>query len=149
MIPGFQDDGFLPPGVHWSSLNEIRIRLGTNPHRRQLLAGLTEALKELAAAGCSTAYIDGSFVSAKNLPADYDACWDLRGVDPQLLDPVFLDFSDGRAAQKRRFMGEFFPAQLPEGASGRAFLEFFQMDKDTGKPKGILAVDLRGYSHDH
>jgi hypothetical protein len=47
-------------------------------------------------------------------------------------------------AQKRRFLGEFFPAQLPEGATGRAFVEFFQVNKLTGEPKGILAIRLRG-----
>src|SRR2546425_628399 len=38
-------------------------------------------------------------------------------------------FSRGRAAQKQRFLGELFPAQLPEGATGRAFLDFFQVSK--------------------
>lgn len=97
----------------------------------------------LATAGCTAAYIDGSFVSAKDFPRDFDVCWDARGVDPTVLDPVFLDFSNSRAAQKRRFMGEFFPAQLPEGASGKTFLEFFQTDKDSGNPKGIVAIDLK------
>jgi hypothetical protein len=64
------------------------------------------------------------------------------GVDPNRLDPIFLDFSNARAAQKRRFMGEFFPAEIPEGASGKTFLQFFQIDKETGKAKGIVALDL-------
>ena len=54
------------------------------------------------------------------------------------------DFSQGRAEQKRRFLGEFFPAQLPEGATGRAFVEFFQVNKLTGEPKGVVAIRLRG-----
>jgi hypothetical protein len=64
-------------------------------------------------------------------------------VDDEGLDPAFV-FRAGRAAQKRRFLGEFFPAQLPEGATGRAFVEFFQVNKLTGQPKGILAIRLRG-----
>ena len=40
-------------------------------------------------------------------------------------------------------MGEFFPAQFPEGASGKTFLEFFQTDKDSGNPKGIVAIDVK------
>ena len=63
-------------------------------------------------------------------------------MEDEALDPVFLDFSQRRAAQKRRFLGEFFPAQLPEGASGRAFVEFFHVNKATGKPKGIVAIRL-------
>lgn len=64
-------------------------------------------------------------------------------MDEEALDPVFWDFSNGRAAQKERFGGEFFPAQLPEGATGRAFVEFFQVNKVTGGPKGIVAIRLR------
>jgi len=76
---------------------------------------------------CRLVYLDGSFVTTKTHPGDFDACWDIQGVDQEALDPVFWDFSRGRAAQKRRFGGEFFPAQLPEGATGRAFAEFFQV----------------------
>jgi hypothetical protein len=47
-------------------------------------------------------------------------------------------------AQKRKYFGEFFPAQMPEGASGRMFLEFFQTDKETGRPKGICGVESPG-----
>lgn len=94
-------------------------------------------------AECQLVYVDGSFVTTKPEPGDFDACWALAGVDVELLDPVFLDFSSSRAQQKKRFLGEFFPAELPDGATGRTFLEFFQTDKETGKPKGILVLDLR------
>lgn len=88
-------------------------------------------------------YVDGSFVTAEPQPRDFDACWDISGVDPNLLDPVFFDFDNHRAAQKARFLGEFFPAQLHEGGSGRTFLEFFQTDRDSGDAKGIVAIELR------
>ena len=55
---------------------------------------------------------------------------------------VFFDFSNSRAEQKTKFGGEFFPADLPEGASGKTFLEFFQTDRETGKRKGIVAMNL-------
>ena len=58
-------------------------------------------------------YIDGSFVTTKPQLGDVDACWAIEHVDPDTLDPVFLDFSHSRAAQKARFRGEFFPADLP------------------------------------
>ena len=69
---------------------------------------------------------------------------DIQNVDDEKLDPVFWDFSQGRAAQKRRFPGELFPAQLPEGATGRLFVEFFQVNKLTGEPRGIVGIRLRG-----
>ena len=97
----------------------------------------------LHAAGCQSVYLDGSFVTSKDKPIDFDACWDMTGVDVQRLDPVLLDFSNSHAAQKARFGGELFQAQLPNGLSGRTFLESFQIDKQTGDPKGIIALDFR------
>jgi hypothetical protein len=44
--------------------------------------------------------------------------WQSNGVDEEMLDPVFWGFTNGSAAQKRRFGGEFFPAQPPEGGPG-------------------------------
>jgi hypothetical protein len=102
------------------------------------------ACEALRKAGCRLVYLDGSFVTRKEHPGDFDACWDVGDVDDNKLDPVFWDFSQARAAQKQRFGGEFFPAQLPEGATGNAFVEFFRINKLTGEPKGILAVRLRG-----
>ena len=107
-----------------------------------MLKGLRAALVLLKASGCRLVYLDGSFVTSKPTPGDFDACWGVDGVDVEKLDPVFLDFSNARARQKKRFGGEFFPAELPEGETGRTFLEFFQTDKETGDAKGIVAIDL-------
>jgi hypothetical protein len=104
---------------------------------------LQDAFRALKAAGCTLVYLDGSFVTSKPEPGDFDACWGIDGVDADNLDPVFLDFSRSRSRQKRRFLGEFFPAELPEGATGKTFLQFFQTDKETGDAKGIPAIDLR------
>jgi hypothetical protein len=128
--------------VHVADWSELSDRFGGTPQRRALLAGLKKALHALKKAGCLRAYIDGSFVTAKLIPGDFDGCWDMLGVDPKILDPVFLDFSNGRATQKAKFLGEFFPAQTPEGMSGKTFLEFFQTDKSTGRAKGIVAINL-------
>ena len=142
MIPKFTPHGLLPRGIHSATLEEVRERFGGNARREGLLTGLVEALSLLRAAGCHRVYINGSFVTAKELPNDVDVCWDIDGVNPEVLDPVFFDFGDGRAAQKARFGAEFFPAQVPEGLTGRAFLDFFQVDRQTGEPKGIIELIL-------
>ena len=142
MIPEWSTIGDLPPGVHLATWTQAEARLAFNARRRRLLAGFREACELLRKAGCRLVYLDGSFVTTKENPGDFDACWDIQHVDGEGLDPVFWDFSQCRAAQKRRFLGEFFPAQLPEGATGRAFVEFFQVNKLTGKPKGIIALKL-------
>jgi hypothetical protein len=142
MLPAFDDEGNLPPGVHWADWPEIEHRFGQNPHRVKLLEGFRVAIEELRAAGCKTVYLDGSFVTEKAQPNDFDACWDLADVDPDKLDPVFLDFDNSRATQKARFLGEFFPAQFSEGVSGKTFLDFFQIDKQTGNLEGIIGLNL-------
>jgi hypothetical protein len=142
-MPTFNVLGNMPPGVHEASQQRLTHHTGTNPHRRRLLAGLKAALEALCISGSSRAYIDGSFVTAKQRPNDYDGCWDIEGINPDRLDPVLLIFDRGRAAQKAKYQGELFPAQFREGDSGTTFLEFFQIDMETGDPKGIIVIELQ------
>jgi hypothetical protein len=84
--------------------------------------------------------LDGSFVTAKPHPGDYDGCWDHTGVDFSRLDPVLLDFDNKRAAQKTKYMGEMFISGVSSGTS--PFLDFFQVEKFSGAAKGILCISL-------
>ena len=143
MIPPFDDAGLLPPGVHSAEWEEFCQRFGVTPYRKVLITGMERALDALRIAHCKAAYIDGSFVTATVLPGDFDACWSTDGVMPELLDSVLLDFSNRRAAQKAKFYGELFPVDFRNGVGGLTFFEFFQMDKETGGPKGIVSLDLR------
>jgi len=88
-------------------------------------------------------YLDGSFITAKESPGDFDGCWDLNGVNPAQLDPVLLRFDPGRMAQKIKYGGELFPAAwIADQNSMLTFIDFFQIDKETGEAKGIIAIDL-------
>jgi hypothetical protein len=142
MIPAYDEDGNLPPGIHEATWDEVAARFGSNPRRLKLLAGLKRALDSLRAAGCRRAYVNGSFVTAKEDPGDFDVCWEASGVDPGALDPALLDFSNRRAAQKAKYGGELFPAEFAADLAGTRFLDYFQQDQRTGKPKGIIAHDL-------
>lgn len=142
MIPAFTPTGLLPPGIHPATWNEIVERYGTNRYRLHLLHGLLAALRSLRVAGCRTVYLDGSFVTTETVPNDFDACWAAVGIDPGLLDPVLLDFSDWRAAQRRRFGGELFPAEALADVGGTSYLDYFQQFRRTGAAKGIVALDL-------
>jgi len=101
------------------------------------------ALDSLRGDSCQRDYIDGSFVTAKDEPADFDACWEPSNVVPRLLDATLVEFSDRRRAQKARFGGELFLANIPVGPGLADFLEYFQHDPNTGQPKGILAINLK------
>ncbi len=151
MIPPFDPaSGNLPPGIHEAPWAEVVARFGHTSHRLTLLSGPKAGLDALRAAGCRRAYLDGSFVTAKETrfgapPGDFDACWETAGVDfpaLALAAPDLFDFRPGRPGQKARFGGEFFPAEVPADAAGAQFLDYFQRDKRTGEPKGIVAIDL-------
>lgn len=145
MIPAFNIEGNLPPRIHVCSLDLFSDRFGASAHRRRLLMGLKAAMVLLERCGCRRLYVDGSFVTVKQKPNDYDVAWDPAGVDLLQLkqtEPVFFDFSNRRAAQKAKFLGEFFPSSTVADRVGNTFLEFFQVDRNSGNPKGIVAIDL-------
>lgn len=142
MIPPFDERGNLPPGVHKADWDELESRFDGSPRRIELLAGLREALVALRDAGCRIVYVDGSFVTTKDEPGDFDACWEPAGVDLDALDSVLLDFSEGRRAQKGRFGGEFFPADAAADPAGTSFLDFFQRERGAPQHKGIIEIDL-------
>jgi hypothetical protein len=131
----------LPPGVHDTTLAEVEVRFATTPHRKWLFSGVVRVAGALAQAGCQHIYLDGSFVTAKPHPGDFDGCWDHIGVDLASLDPVLLDFTNKRAAQKTKYLGEMFIAGMPNGTDG-PFVDFFQVEKSSGQPKGILRIAL-------
>ena len=141
MLPPFDpDSGRLPPGQHAASWDEVVERFGWTERRRRLLDGLAEAIELLAAAGCRQIRLNGSFVTAKDEPGDFDACWSTDDVDLDSLDPVLLDLSNQRSGQKARFGGELFPNVI-ETQSGLSFAEFFQNERDTSR-KGIVVIHL-------
>ncbi len=62
--------------------------------------GLAKAVELLVAAGCGRLWLNGSFVTAKEEPADFDACWDPDGVDLDVLDPIFTELGEGRRLKR-------------------------------------------------
>ena len=132
----------LPAGLHSADLGTVETRFATNPWRRSLFIGLVDGANRLVFAGCKQIFLDGSYVTGKPKPADFDACWDPTGVDRRMLDPVFLEFANQRASQRARFRGEFFPSSMTCADVGQSFVEFFQMDRYSGKKKGIVVIDL-------
>ncbi len=133
----------LPPGVHSATLAEVEHRYATNERRTWLFEGLIEVAKALRAAGCVTMFLDGSFVTDKEEPGDFDGYWDPSGVIPSLLDPVLMDFENERAAQKWKYRGEMLIAEEFGGPS-ESIKKGFRTDKFTGLEKGILRIKLRG-----
>ena len=142
MIPATdQRTGNLPPGVHAAQWAEVVQRFGTNEHRRRLLDGLQAALIEFAKAGCRSILLNGSFITEKEEPNDYDGAWESHGVNIRLLDSVLLDWSNHRKSMKGKYKGELFPADA-EAAPGITYRQFFQRNR-SGTRKGIIKIDPR------
>jgi len=145
MLPKLIDIGapwkVLPPGIHEASLTEIGAIFAGTPYRKKLFDGFHNAVKALKQAGCLCVYLNGSFVTEKPDPGDFDACWCTSNVDLNKLDPVLMTFADKRKSQKLKYHGELFPADTVADSS-KVFLDYFQVDRFTGNPKGIIMLRL-------
>lgn len=81
MIPEFNDDGYLPPGIHPATLDEIAARFGQESELRRVQMESLRWLVDLAKrAGVQRILVNGSFVTEKFEPNDVD-CALLIGVD--------------------------------------------------------------------
>jgi hypothetical protein len=79
MIPDFNDDGYLPAGVHPADLEEIAARFGQEPELRRVQMESLRWLVDLARrVGIQRLIVNGSFASDKWEPNDID-CVLLRG----------------------------------------------------------------------
>lgn len=145
MIPGLVSLGptvpwpVLPPGIHWATLDEVESCFANNEIRKRLFSGFARVVGALHYAKCQTIYLDGSFVTGKPDPSDFDGCWEPVGVDVSRLDPVLLNFAHPRTEQKAKYFGEMFISSAP-AAPGKIFLDFFQQEKNSGLPKGIVGL---------
>ena len=100
-------------------------------------------MEQLKAAGCRTIYINGSFVTSKTYPNDFDACWDIDDTDFDYLRihaPRLLNYTDS-AAQKAMYGGEIYFSEQRVGSYEETSIEFFQKDRSKNR-KGIIAIDL-------
>lgn len=81
MIPAFNDHGYLPPGVHGATVNEIAQRFGQESELRRVQMESLHWLIDLARrAGVLRILVDGSFATDEYEPNDVD-CVLLIGAD--------------------------------------------------------------------
>ena len=90
-------------GISKKIIAEIKEKLCFSDKRIELVFGLEQAIVSLKRAGCETIYLDGSFSTSKENPGDIDVCWEVDGVDLDMLikiEPVLWEFVLGRKSQK-------------------------------------------------
>ena len=147
-LPGLDpQSGLLPEGEHRASWDEIVGMFSWNQRRRQLLDGLIDGLTILAESGCRQVWLNGSFVTSKDEPGDFDCVWDTDGVDLRILKvlcPEILELDGHRLSQKLRFGGEFLP-NIVESSSGRKFSDFFSNRPNGNCKRNCASTSRKGF----
>ena len=72
LLPEFSESGYLPPGLHSADLVEVQRCFGSNETRRALLRHLDNFVELVRSVGAKKLILEGSFVTAKENPADID-----------------------------------------------------------------------------
>lgn len=104
--------GFLPPGIHRATLNEIDDAFGKQtPRREHLMGRLHELIRAVRMTGrVKAAFVFGSFVTDKPFPRDLDVLLFMReGFDQEfqaLAEPERAVFDHERA--RLRFEADVF-----------------------------------------
>lgn len=143
MIPAFEKEGYLPPGIHLTTINEFEKRFAYNLKRKSLFKNLIRFISDIKATGCKAIYIDGSFTTTKLIPGDMDICWEDEGLDYDKVEaimPILFDFANKRLNQQRLYNADIFPAHFHATNTGILYIDFFQLDKSTGNKKGIIKI---------
>lgn len=96
--------------MHDATMAEVQARFVHNEKRRQLFAGLAQVVSILKESKCPEVYLDGSFITAKELPNSYDLCYEPAGMAPAERLREFLEHSETR---KERYLGDVF-IHMPE-----------------------------------
>ncbi len=131
MIPDFNDDGYLPQGIHRATLKEIAARFGQESEIRQAQMESLHWLVDLARrAGVQRIVVNGSFVTEKLEPNDVDCVL--------LIGP---DFPHDPAAEMELLAGlPFLNFELVDQEGFKHFTErTFATDRDL-VPKGMVEV---------
>jgi len=152
-LPPFNYHGYLPEGVHDTTLEQLHARLAINPKRVILWGRLQEFLQWAVATGAfSHAYIDGGFITNKSSPEDIDVILQTRakyGAEAfAAMEPFFamgMDAIYTKYSVHLHFWCEGFPGGLSD------FRRFFQylrpqeaapLGLREGARKGIVRIKL-------
>jgi hypothetical protein len=131
MIPDFDGNGYLPPGIHAATLDEISHRFGHEPELRRVQMESIRWMVGLARrAQVARIVINGSFVTAKWEPNDVD-CVLLLGPSDQPDLQAESDLLDGLP---------FLTIELVDDEAFRHLTErTFHTDRNS-IPKGMIEV---------
>ena len=133
MIPDFNEQGYLPPGVYGATLDEIEERFGRQSEvRRVQMESLRWLVDAAIQAGARRVIVNGSFVTDALEPNDVDCVL--------LIEPGFP--KDLVAETRLRVGFPFLDLQLvDQDGFERLVAQFFATDRHL-IPKGMIEVVL-------
>lgn len=144
-IPDLTSAGYLPPGDHRGTMEELWARFGRGPRRRMLLEQLDYVIERLALLGVQRIWVDGSFVTDKLRPGDIDVIYD---VPPGADVSKWGDFSPQRRKElKNARHVDLWPhpsmqsVRDTHGRRAQTLHDMFSLDRE-GRPKGMILMDL-------
>ena len=131
MIPPFNDDGYLPPGIHPATLTEIAERFGSESEVRRVQMESVRWMVDLAQrAGVIRIVLNGSFTTDQYEPNDVDCI--LLTDDTFPADPDSdTELEKGLPYLQIEFANQFAFDQFTQ--------KFFASDR-FDRPKGMIEV---------
>lgn len=141
-IPDFRPDGYLPEGLWLASETEAIFHFGASTPRCRRLALRVRRWIELArGVSARRLLLDGSFVTAKNDPADVDAV--------VLLPPDFehqIEQGSKPALELETMLLTRHPEELfaaEDDSDWDAWVEFFSLTRESDRRrKGLVEIQL-------
>jgi hypothetical protein len=136
MIPSFDSNGNLPPGIHLAELANVLDRFGSQNYGARL--NRTRSLKafiELATPYIQALYIDGSYITSKLSPGDVDLAIVVKDdISKEGMDQLIL-FSN-------MFKGDLHIFPYKKGMQQLInMITFWTKDRDQNS-KGIILMEL-------
>jgi hypothetical protein len=146
-IPAFNEDGFLPMGIHDCTVEELKVRFGTfqqSDRRSHLFTRLEAFLAEARASGIvQSVLVNGSFVTVAPEPNNIDL---IVVVAPDHsfsadLSPREYNVLSKRSVHRRH--GFDLLVACADSEEYRRYVRFFQQIRfEPGRSKGILRLKL-------
>ena len=141
-LPQLDEHGYLPPGIHDASFDDLLDRFGQSAQRIALLQQLSQYLVELQRWPLSQVIlVDGSFVTDAPEPNDIDLVLVLRDDYDlsQSVSPFEYNLRSRRRVQQTYGLDLF--VVRPQSVDYDRFVEFFsQVRNQPGQTKGIVRV---------
>ena len=134
MLPTFDDNGYLPPGIHRCTFAELVVRFGKGSEERESEVDELKTYFEIAKkAGVSRLVVDGSFVTDNPRPNDVD----IVVLVPPEYDVASMTLeADGKTSSRIHIF-----LALGDASFEKWSCDFFACDR-LGNPEGVVEVIL-------